>query len=37
MQQPGTVFVAVGAGHLDGPQNLRSILSDEGIKAERMK
>lgn len=33
---PGTVFVAVGAGHLAGPLSVQSMLAAEGIKVERV-
>jgi uncharacterized protein YbaP (TraB family) len=36
MQQPGTVFVAVGAGHLAGAQSVQAMLAAKGLKAERV-
>lgn len=36
MHAPGTVFVAVGAGHLAGPQSVQAELARQGIKAERI-
>lgn len=36
MQKPGTVFVAVGAGHLAGPQSLQAMLGQHGMKVERV-
>jgi uncharacterized protein YbaP (TraB family) len=37
MAQPGTVFVAVGAGHLAGGQSVQSELAKRGLKVERVK
>ena len=34
---PGTVLVAVGAGHLAGPMSVQSILAKEGVKVERVR
>lgn len=36
MERPGVVFVAVGAGHLAGQDNLRDFLGKEGLKVERV-
>src|SRR5205809_4134710 len=36
MQQPGTVFVAVGAGHLAGPDSLLVQLAERGIPSQRV-
>ncbi|MGI4947463.1 MAG: TraB/GumN family protein [Janthinobacterium lividum] len=33
---PGTVFIAVGAGHLAGPQSVQRQLARLGIRAERV-
>lgn len=37
MDKPGTVFVAVGAGHLAGPDSVQAMLRKRGIKTERVK
>lgn len=36
MQTPGTVFVAVGAGHLAGPDSLLVRLAERGIPSKRV-
>ena len=36
MQAPGTVFVAVGAGHLAGPDSLLVDLAERGIPSQRI-
>ena len=36
MRRPGTVFIAVGAGHLAGPLALQAMLAKRGVKFERM-
>ena len=36
MAQPGTVFVAVGAGHLAGKGSVQTLLAEKGLKAERV-
>lgn len=36
LDTPGTVFVAVGAGHLAGPNSLQRMLAAKGIKVERI-
>jgi uncharacterized protein YbaP (TraB family) len=36
MQAPGTVFVAVGAGHLAGPDSLLVRLAERGIPSHRV-
>lgn len=35
MERPGTYFVAVGAGHLAGPDSLIGMLKAKGLKVER--
>jgi len=37
MAQPGTVFVAVGAGHLAGPDSVAAMLSAKGMKVTRVQ
>lgn len=37
LETPGTVFVAVGAGHLAGEKSVQQMLAVEGIPAERIK
>ncbi|QNK02395.1 TraB/GumN family protein [Dyella telluris] len=37
MQQPGVSFVAVGAGHLAGPDSLQEQLRKLGVKTERVQ
>ncbi len=37
LQQPGTVFVAVGAGHLAGADSLQELLEDKGLRAKRLQ
>ena len=37
MGQPGTVFVAVGAGHLAGEHSVQDYLKERGLKAKRVK
>ncbi|ODP36881.1 TraB/GumN family protein [Sphingomonas turrisvirgatae] len=36
MQQPGTVFMAVGAGHLAGKNSVQAMLAEKGLKVERV-
>ena len=36
MDQPGTVFVAVGAGHLAGEGSVQQFLAERGLTAERV-
>lgn len=36
LQQPGTVFVAVGAGHLAGAGSVQDQLAGRGLKVERI-
>lgn len=37
LDQPGVVFVAVGAGHLGGKDSVQSFLAKSGIKAVRVQ
>ena len=37
MGQPGTIFMAVGAGHLAGESSLQAILAQKGLVAERIE
>ncbi|TFI57857.1 TraB/GumN family protein [Sphingomonas parva] len=37
MDRPGTVFVAVGAGHLAGRDSVQSMLRSKGLKAKRIQ
>jgi uncharacterized protein YbaP (TraB family) len=37
LARPGTLFVAVGAGHLAGPQSVQTALAQRGIKAARVQ
>ncbi len=37
LARPGTVFVAVGAGHLVGPDSVQALLAAKGIRAERVR
>lgn len=37
LDQPGTVLVAVGAGHLAGDQSVQSMLEKEGVKVTRVQ
>lgn len=36
LKTPGTVFVAVGAGHLSGPDSLQNQLAMRGVKSARI-
>jgi uncharacterized protein len=36
MARPGTILVAVGSGHLAGPDSLVELLADQGVTAERV-
>ncbi|MEO7691672.1 MAG: TraB/GumN family protein [Sphingomonas sp.] len=36
LARPGIAFVAVGAGHLGGPESVQAVLAQGGIKAERI-
>ncbi len=37
LDQPGTVFIAVGAGHLAGAKSVQDFLAQKGIKVSRVK
>ncbi|MCX7285610.1 MAG: TraB/GumN family protein [Novosphingobium sp.] len=37
LQQPGTVFVAVGAGHLAGPNSVQDALKAQGVVTARIQ
>lgn len=37
MAKPGTVFVAVGAGHLSGPDSVQAFLKQKGISSTRIE
>ncbi|VVT16898.1 TraB/GumN family protein [Erythrobacter sp. EC-HK427] len=37
MDQPGTVFIAVGAGHLAGEYTVQDFLAERGIMTERVE
>jgi len=37
LQRPGTVFVAVGAGHLAGGDSVPAMLAKAGLKVERLQ
>ena len=36
MARPGTVFMAVGAGHLAGDDSVQAILGQRGLRVERV-
>ena len=36
LEEPGTVFIAVGAGHLAGEGSVQRILAERGLTAERV-
>ena len=36
MARPGTLFIAVGAGHLAGRDSVQALLAEAGIRAERV-
>jgi uncharacterized protein YbaP (TraB family) len=36
LQEPGTVFIAVGAGHLAGTDSVQRQLRRRGLKVERI-
>ena len=37
LKQPGTVFIAVGAGHLAGKGSVQQVLAKHGVKAARVQ
>lgn len=37
MDKPGTVFVAVGAGHLAGEKSVQDYLAERGLKVQRIQ
>lgn len=37
LEEPGTVFVAVGAGHLAGEDSVQEFLSENGIRTTRLQ
>ena len=37
MDEPGTIFIAVGAGHLAGAKSVQDYLAEKGITTERVK
>lgn len=37
MDQPGTIFLAVGAGHLAGPDSVQAMLQARGFKVKRVQ
>lgn len=37
LDQPGTVLVAVGAGHLAGPESVQAMLEANGVTVERVQ
>lgn len=37
LERPGTVFVAVGAGHLVGPASVQRMLAAKGLKVRRVR
>ena len=36
LDSPGTVLVAVGAGHFSGPTSVQAMLAERGLSAERI-
>ena len=36
MARPGTLFIAVGAGHLAGRDSVQAVLAEAGLRAERV-
>lgn len=37
MKQPGTVFIAVGAGHLGGKGSVQDLLAKAGHRSRRVQ
>ena len=37
LEQPGTIMVAVGAGHLAGPDSVQAMLARKGLKTKRVQ
>ena len=37
LEEPGTVFLAVGAGHLAGPDSVQARLKADGLKVDRLQ
>jgi uncharacterized protein YbaP (TraB family) len=37
LAEPGTIFIAVGAGHLAGPDSVQHMLEKKGIKPRRLE
>lgn len=37
MEQPGTILIAVGAGHLVGDDSVQNMLTQKGLKVERVQ
>jgi uncharacterized protein YbaP (TraB family) len=37
LQKPGTVFLAVGAGHLAGADSVQAFLARDRVKADRIR
>lgn len=37
LDQPGTILVAVGAGHLAGKDSVQKLLAEKGLKVERVQ
>ena len=37
LDKPGTVLVAVGAGHLAGPESVQAMLEKRGVRVERVQ
>ena len=37
MDQPGTVFIAVGAGHLAGKDSVETMLEAKGLEVDRVQ